>query len=180
MKEHSITLPFLLAFFLHFAVGAVFSLHKNHAVEVKGTQVLALHSIDLRQFSKAPTQHNNLQHRLNELPNESLPMNRDVGTSLSNNAPNNTLEIKLGQFQVPSYPRQARLLGQEGKVKIKISYDEEGHITKIDLLNSSGIAALDKSVLSAASQWKLEKIASNQQKFSPGSFEKSFEFKLKN
>ena len=77
------------------------------------------------------------------------------------------------KFQEPSYPLLARKKGFEGKVKIKAFFNIDGLITKVDIIESSGIALLDETVTRAAFNWKLKSADS-------GSFEKVFEFKLKN
>ncbi|MBC7539182.1 MAG: energy transducer TonB [Bacteriovorax sp.] len=74
-------------------------------------------------------------------------------------------------FREPVYPPIARQKGYEGKVKIKAYYNLEGVITKVDIIESSGIKMLDETVKKTASGWKLSSTR-------VGSFEKTFEFKL--
>jgi TonB family protein len=83
----------------------------------------------------------------------------------------NIKSVVFINFQKPQYPKSARALGQEGKIKIKVNYNSEGRITDVLVLESSGSKILDDSVKGAAMNWKLD---SNQ----AGSIEKEFEFKL--
>lgn len=50
---------------------------------------------------------------------------------------------------IPPYPANARRLGQEGSVKLKITISAQGRITHIDIMQSSGVAELDR----AAADW---------------------------
>lgn len=77
-------------------------------------------------------------------------------------------------FNEPKYPPVARQKGWEGTVKIKAYFNQAGVITKVDILQSSGIKMLDESVLKSSTNWKLSASSS------AGSFEKVFEFKLNN
>jgi protein TonB len=70
----------------------------------------------------------------------------------------------------------ARQKGYQGKVKIRVHYNHEGSMTKIDIIESSGIKMLDEAIKNAALDWKISPSSIN----GPGSFEKVFEFKLKN
>jgi protein TonB len=76
-------------------------------------------------------------------------------------------------FKEPPYPPIAREKGYEGKVKIKAYYDQEGSITRVDIVESSGIKMLDEAVKITAVNWKISST-------SAGNFEKTFDFRLKN
>jgi TonB family protein len=76
-------------------------------------------------------------------------------------------------FEQPEYPRIARAKGLEGKVKIKVYFNNQGTVASVDILESSTHIILDEAVKKSAQKW----VISN----SPNSvFEKTFEFKLKN
>jgi TonB family protein len=93
--------------------------------------------------------------------------------SISSNSPNSSLNPSFMSFTEPVYPVIARQKGYEGKVKIKIFHNQEGAIIKVDIIESSGFKMLDDTVQKTAMGWKLKNV-------SIGSFEKVFEFKLKN
>jgi TonB family protein len=95
------------------------------------------------------------------------------GTGTGNDTNGNHSEPVFINFREPIYPPVARQKGYEGKVKIKAYYNQVGVITKVEIIESSGIKMLDETVKKTASGWKLSVI-------SAGSFEKKFEFKLKN
>jgi TonB family protein len=77
------------------------------------------------------------------------------------------------QMREPTYPPIARQKGLEGKVKIKAAYNSEGVVTKVDIVESSGVSMLDEAAKKTVREWKLTSGA-------PGEFEKTLEFKLNN
>lgn len=50
----------------------------------------------------------------------------------------------------PHYPRRSRSRGEEGTVIISVEIDETGHITKSQIIQSSGYLALDNEALKSA------------------------------
>lgn len=54
----------------------------------------------------------------------------------------------------PSYPRQARLRGIEGQVKLKLGVNGQGVPVIVDLLESSGHQALDLAALEGLKKWR--------------------------
>lgn len=54
----------------------------------------------------------------------------------------------------PSYPRQARLRGIEGQVKLKLGINGQGVPVIVDLLESSGHQALDMAALEGLKRWR--------------------------
>jgi TonB family protein len=77
------------------------------------------------------------------------------------------------QMREPVYPPIARQKGLEGKVKIKAAYNSEGNVTKVDIVESSGVSMLDEAAKKTVHEWKLTTGFS-------GEFEKTLEFKLNN
>lgn len=49
----------------------------------------------------------------------------------------------------PVYPRRSRAKGEEGIVELKIEVDESGKVSSVEILSTSGFAALDKAALDA-------------------------------
>lgn len=82
-------------------------------------------------------------------------------------------KIDFLKFREPTYPPVAREKGLEGIIKIKASYNQEGNIDKVEIIQSSGHKMLDESVKKSAIEWKVSGGHA-------GYFEKSFEFRLKN
>ncbi len=54
----------------------------------------------------------------------------------------------------PDYPRSARRQNQEGTVVIEVWLDEQGRQNKRVIVQSSGVAALDKAALAAVTKWQ--------------------------
>jgi TonB family protein len=54
----------------------------------------------------------------------------------------------------PEYPERSKILGEQGRVIIKVLTDKEGLAQKFEIFSSSGFARLDQSALSAIKKWK--------------------------
>jgi len=54
----------------------------------------------------------------------------------------------------PSYPLASRLLGEEGRVLVRVQVDTSGKARSVVLHGSSGHSRLDGSALSAVWSWK--------------------------
>lgn len=67
------------------------------------------------------------------------------------------------------YPRKARILGQEGRLKIQIEV-ENGKLIQKKLVESSGFPLLDKAALDVVEEWRFHTVSLN--------FIQSFTFKL--
>jgi protein TonB len=52
----------------------------------------------------------------------------------------------------PVFPLGARLRGEEGDARVRVTLAASGRIEAVELLESSGFAALDRSALKAARQ----------------------------
>ena len=55
-----------------------------------------------------------------------------------------------GRAPMPDYPRQARSLGQEGLVVVRVTIDQTGRVESAVVRRSSGFASLDEAALNAA------------------------------
>ncbi|MDO9181529.1 MAG: TonB family protein [Bacteriovorax sp.] len=168
-------IPFLIALLLH-TIPVIYFLKIGAVKQPQSNKPLS--KIDLSNFSFPNIKNSSTKH---------LPKNQTKILGLQGQAiqiSEGSLEKSFGpnekiqsytfiNYQEPLYPPVARQKGLEGKVKIKIFYDQLGSVIKIDLLESSGTKMLDDSVLKAASKWKISSTIS-------GSIEKVFEFKLNN
>lgn len=140
--------------------------------------ITPIQAIGLNAFSisqKADAEKN--QTPSNLIKTVGLPIPSSNPLSSGQGAESGTLEkspgLDFSYLRQPLYPKLARQKGYEGKVKIRAYYNQEGVITKVEIIESSGIKMLDESVKNAISDWKLSMTTE-------GSFEKTFEFKLNN
>lgn len=54
---------------------------------------------------------------------------------------------------LPTYPRSARRLGQEGRVLLHVTVGTDGRAANVSVAQSSGVAALDRAALEAVRRW---------------------------
>jgi protein TonB len=54
----------------------------------------------------------------------------------------------------PAYPRAALLHHEQGTVLLRLFIDAEGSVTRVETLQSSGVAALDAAAVAALSRWR--------------------------
>jgi len=64
---------------------------------------------------------------------------------------------------IPAYPEMALLNGQEGVVLLSIFVGTAGSAEKVEIKASSGVPELDRSAVSAVSQWKFNPALSGGQ-----------------
>ncbi|MDD4973451.1 MAG: energy transducer TonB [Bacteriovorax sp.] len=176
-------IPFFLALSFHVIPFAYLLLKKptppTPVVGSFGGKTSTLKGIDLNAFSISQKYHapTNSIKRVGL----SAPSGEEEGSGNGNSKDSGSGSETLGNstapiftsFKEPPYPPIARQKGYEGKVKIKAYYNQEGLITKVDIIESSGIKMLDETVKKTASDWKISSP-------SAGSFEKIFDFRLKN
>lgn len=55
--------------------------------------------------------------------------------------------------RAPKYPESSWLAGEEGTVVLRLRIDPGGHVASVELLQSSGHAALDQAAIAALSLW---------------------------
>ncbi|MDC0857419.1 energy transducer TonB [Rickettsiales bacterium] len=72
--------------------------------------------------------------------------------------PMNNAEIP-GFKPSPIYPKRALKLNREGVVIIEALVSKDGVVTKIDIIQSSGFAILDKSASNAVMKWRFDQAA---------------------
>jgi len=78
----------------------------------------------------------------------------------------------------PNYPNNARTLGQEGTVRVRLHVTSGGEVESAEIGKSSGVAGLDQSAVSAARKARF-KPAQLDGKPVPADLELQFEFRLK-
>jgi periplasmic protein TonB len=54
----------------------------------------------------------------------------------------------------PVYPRQARLMGWEGSIVLRVLVDTQGNAAEVAVVSGSGQAVLDQSAVEAVRRWK--------------------------
>lgn len=65
-----------------------------------------------------------------------------------------TFEAAYLRNKPPAYPHRARKLRQQGTVELRVRVSAEGAPVELAVLQSSGVALLDKAALSAVRQWR--------------------------
>ena len=87
-----------------------------------------------------------------ETPATSSPaVNTDTGV---NQTPLITEPVFAAAPTPPRYPALARKRGQQGTVWIDIWLDAQGRQTRLDIIDSSGLALLDQAALGAVREWR--------------------------
>lgn len=164
-------IPFLLALIIHLIPLFIF-LKKNHNYSQLSGKSSSLKTIDLIGFSSS-SNGGNKKNEPRSKPSETVGLQKGGMLDTQENSIDLKAEPLFQKFTEPTYPILARKQGYEGKVKIKITFNENGIITKTDIIESSGINMLDEAVLKVAKDWRINSKIN-------GTFEKVFEFKLKN
>ncbi|MDD4871486.1 MAG: TonB family protein [Kiritimatiellae bacterium] len=78
----------------------------------------------------------------------------------------------------PTYPLGARLRGEEGVVVVRVTVSPEGHAVNVEVMKSSGYAALDESAIDALKRARF--VARNGGTIRGGEVTLPFRFKLVN
>jgi TonB family protein len=81
------------------------------------------------------------------------------------------LEPLEGQSPKPQYPPSAIALGLEGSVRVRIHFDAQGKVTRLDILQQDCPEILLRSAKKALLQWRFPK--------GPGTYEKHIVFRLR-
>lgn len=78
-----------------------------------------------------------------------------AGTAAANAAPaGETRATRLLSAPRPDYPPLARQLGEQGVAWLKLAVNEQGRVSAVTLLRSSGFSRLDKAAQAAVWQWR--------------------------
>lgn len=64
--------------------------------------------------------------------------------------------LKLVHAPRPEYPRISLRLAEQGAVLVRIHVGPDGHVTDVDLLESSGFERLDTAALAAVRLWRFD------------------------
>jgi len=181
--------PFLLALVIHLLPLGYFLFIKNNfeAPGVSQNSHQGVQGIDLTGFSttKKKSTPGGLKPTSSVSPTspslktgttgatDSAVQSSSPGTIATSGSGTGSPETLILSSVDPVYPPLARQKGLEGSVRLKARYDNQGVITQVDIVNSSGTKMLDESAKKALMSWKLKA-------GSEGSFEKTFQFKLNN
>ena len=171
-------ISFVITLFIHLGIYYFFLPQKINSVSLSQPK---LSTIDLSQFNlhkKGGT--SNALINSQTVKRSEPTSNGDVEASQSTTSAetgSGSVPQETGptfiHFEQPQYPRIARVKGLEGKVRIRVFFNNQGAVSKIELLESSSHLMLDEAVRKSALTW----IAANK---STAIFEKTFEFKLNN
>ena len=66
------------------------------------------------------------------------------------------LSVGCSSRPEPSYPAASRRTGEQGSVKLRVELDEEGHISSVKVVESSGHPRLDNAGVNTIKNWKCE------------------------
>lgn len=64
------------------------------------------------------------------------------------------LSVSCPERGAPNYPPLSRRFGEEGKVVLRVELDQDGRVSAVGILNSSGFIRLDESALAAVKTWR--------------------------
>lgn len=86
-------------------------------------------------------------------------------------------ELDLGKTVLrPRYPLSSRLRGEEGEVFVRVEINDDGGVKKVDIIKSSGFAALDREAVNSLKKAKFFTV--DGRLASGGEAKISFKFKL--
>lgn len=83
-----------------------------------------------------------------------LDAGRDLMTLTSTGGAQAILQAAYLKNLVPVYPPRARLLGQEGLVRLLVTVTKEGTAKTVTVIRSSGFLLLDEAAMGALWKWK--------------------------
>lgn len=66
------------------------------------------------------------------------------------------LSVGCSNRPEPNYPAASRRMGEQGSVKLRVELDEEGHISSVKVVESSGHPRLDNAGVNTIKSWKCE------------------------
>ena len=69
-------------------------------------------------------------------------------------ADNGRLPVAYLNNPAPAYPREARRLGHQGTVRLRVLVTAEGRAADVQIAGSSGVASLDEAALRAVRRWR--------------------------
>ncbi|MDY0242670.1 MAG: energy transducer TonB [Rhodospirillaceae bacterium] len=91
-------------------------------------------------------------------PAASAPETELGGPQPSPEPADRTATYRLGSADTPSppYPMSARRKAQQGQVVVRLTVQPSGLVDKAELVESSGVAALDRAALDTLRLWRLQ------------------------
>ncbi|MBK1732578.1 hypothetical protein CKO41_12425 [Thiococcus pfennigii] len=69
-------------------------------------------------------------------------------------ADNGRLPVAYLNNPAPAYPREARRLGHQGTVRLRVLVTAEGRAADVQIAGSSGVTSLDEAALRAVRRWR--------------------------
>lgn len=195
-------LPFFIALILHLIVlsfflekprelvypdvtspksGIQFNLKNNFKINYIGktnfpsNKPIATKSIDLKTEAVKKSETN--QTNGSNLASTTFSASAGAGSGTTSNAGSGSgtsmASSDFISYEEPIYPKIAREKNIQGKFSLKIYFQADGSVEKIEFLESTGSKILEESISKSIKKWKVK---TN----SPFSIVKKFEFKLNN
>lgn len=78
------------------------------------------------------------------------PLSRPAGAL----QPGNELAVSCPERTPPAYPALSKRFGEEGHVVLQVDLDEQGHVNRAKVVESSGSSRLDEAALAAVRTWR--------------------------
>ncbi|MFC3625595.1 energy transducer TonB [Vogesella amnigena] len=85
---------------------------------------------------------------------QAAPAGAATAAANANVAAGETRALRKLSVGRPDYPSLARQLGEEGTVWLRLTVNEQGRVSAVTLLRSSGFTRLDKAAQAAVWQWR--------------------------
>jgi TonB family protein len=138
-------------------------------------------TVTLRNFSQSSKKSKHSSFSYDDISQHNEQINNQVliQSAFKENTGSSNSENIIGEkksnnsYEQPAYPAIARSRGIEGRVKIKVEFNNEGNVINMVIIESSNHQILDDAVKNTAIKWK-----NNSKEVI--SIEKTFEFKLTN
>ncbi len=89
-----------------------------------------------------------------------LPAPEEARSSVDNGI---TLPIPVNDNPHPDYPPQARRLGEEGRVVLRLLIKSDGKVGSIEMKTSSGFALLDEAAIESVRKWQFTPASDGKQ-----------------
>lgn len=169
-------LPLLIALLIH-AVPMIWfyaPMLKSNSQKIAVSNGTNYRQIDLQSFHPIKQTPSVLNRKTEIQKNSQLASTLSSALSqppTESSASSNSEESVIIKYVEPTYPILARQRGLEGRVKLRAFYNQEGNITNMEIIESSGTKILDEAAKTALGMWKLKSGRSGQ-------LEKTFQFKL--
>ena len=112
-------------------------------------------SIDTQNTPSFPLLAETIHFIEEELPSQKAVLKPAKPASEASDATAKLTAPDLSGNALPRYPEQARRLGWEGRVLLRISIDQQGSVTQVQVEESSGYSLLDAAAVTSVRTWRV-------------------------